>query len=217
MRRFGLLGTLTVLGLLVGCGGSDGKGTDGGGPGGTSSTGRDPLTGQCIGASDEVCTGEDAYLTCLVGKCDAQLKPCYGSDYTQRKYSSGACADFMNCEMKCPCDATKDACEASCMAQHADAVTSCLSCTATVAACIAGSGCAEPVCTSATSTLTSTATMTSTSTSTATGSCAAALACCQSLGPSLGAAVVQQCQALVAGQTDATCAQAIATYKAYCP
>jgi hypothetical protein len=215
MRRFGTLATLTMLGLLVGCGGgSDGKGTDGGGPGGTSGTGRDLLTGQCLGASDEVCTGEDAYVTCLAGRCDAQLKACYGADYAKGKYA-GPCGDLMNCEMKCPCDATKDACEATCYSQNGNSVTACLSCTTTAATCITGSGCAEPVCTP---TSTTTTTLTSTSTATGTG-CAAALACCQSLAASLGATAVQQCQAAVAGQTDAACAQAIATYKSLgvCP
>jgi hypothetical protein len=193
--------------------------------GGTTTLKRNPTTGECTGeSSGKVCTGEAEYQTCLISKCDAQFKACLGNDYSKGTFL-GPCADFMKCEMNCPCDATSSACALNC---YTAAGSTCVPCLLTANSCMTSAGCIEPVCTpgtstatltststatlTSTSTLTATLTQTSTNTSTGTG-CAAAQACCQALASAAGAAAVQQCQAALAGLTDAACAQAVSSYK----
>jgi hypothetical protein len=198
MRTFGTFVVAAVFGLAAGCGG---------GSGGSSSGGRSGANGgQCPASSNgKTCTGEAAYNTCISTACGTDAKACFGANYASGDFTGSPCADYMGCIMKCPCDATASTCEANCSTQtlQTAAGATCLTCLTTLGTCVAGAGCTQPNCT--------TTTTTTTNTSTGTG-CAAAVACCTSLA-TLDATLAQQCQAALAGQTDAVCAQVVAAYK----
>lgn len=209
MRTFGTFLAVGILALAAGCGGgSDSKSTGGR----TASNG-----GQCpASSSGQTCTGEDAYETCLMNACGTQYKAALGNNFASGNFAGSPCADFMNCLLKCPCDATGDSCEVTCFTQHAASGSACYTAMMAVQACVVATTCAMPVCGPSTATTTSTSTTTGTSTGTG---CAGALACCTALASSGGASVVQACKDALAGQTDAVCTQFVATYKSagLCP
>jgi len=221
MRTFATFLVAVVLVFATGCGGgSNNKGT--------SSTGRSGSTGgQCPSTTGQNCTGGDAYTQCEMAACGTQYKACFGNNFASGDFTGGACADWLNCELPCPCDGStaQSTCEGNCTAQFLT-TAACATCLGTLGGCVdtgAGASCTQPVCPStgtntSTSTLTTTltSTLTTTSTSTSTG-CAAAAACCTALGASLGASVAQTCQSTLAGLTDAQCTAAISAYKQYCP
>lgn len=208
MRTFGTF-VVAILFGLTGCGGGSSNGT--------SPTGRTGSTGgQCPASSKgQTCTGEDAYNNCVASACGTQVKACFGNNYAKGDFTGSVCADWMSCQMKCPCDATASTCEGTCATQYlmSAAGTSCMTCVTTLGACVqAATNCTQPVCTTTTTTTTNTTTTTTTTTSTGTG-CAGAIACCNALASLGGATLVQQCQAALAGQTDAVCEQVVASYK----
>ena len=215
MRTYGTLLVTGIVALVVGCGGSSGSKTSGSGRSGATG-------GQCPASSNgQTCTGEAAYETCVMGVCGTQYKACFGNNYASGNFTGGACADWVSCEMACPCDATATTCESTCSAQFltTTAGQTCLSCLTTLETCVSGAACTQPVCTT-TSTNTNTATLTNTNTATNTGtgtSCAALTACCATLT----GAVATGCQAAVssAAGVDATCASLLTSFKSggYCP
>jgi hypothetical protein len=148
--------------------------------------------------------------------CGTQYKAALGNNFASGNFAGSPCADFMTCELKCPCDTTATTCEAACFTQYAGSTSTCYTALMAVEACVVGN--TSCTCTLATntntSTATSTATKTTTSTSTSTGTgCAGALACCTALASAGGASVVQACKDALAGQTDAVCTQFVSVYK----
>jgi hypothetical protein len=199
------LGTLLVLALYAGaagCGGGSGSSNY------TSPTGRSPANGgQCpASSSGQTCTGEDAYYDCLIKACDAQSKACFGNSYLKGDFTGGVCADFMNCVLLCPCDATGDACVMNCTATYVMSATStaCMTCALTLQTCTETAGCVEPVCTT---------TGIDAGTPTTTGpNCAALQACC-AVAPAAAAA---QCQAALtaAAGDETTCLGILTAFQA---
>ena len=219
MRTFGSYLAVGILALAVGCGGSS-SGTGGPDGGGSSSTGRTASNGgQCPGSSTgQSCTNESAYESCLLNACGTQYKAALGNNFASGNFAGSPCADFMNCELKCPCDTTATTCEAACFTQYAGSTSTCYTALMAVEACVVGN--TTCACTQATNTNTSTATSTatgtgtSTGTGTGTGSCAALSGCCASIVAMAGGGVtVQECQAAYAAVPDATCAQTLSAYK----
>ena len=197
--------------MLFRSGGSSG-GSGGPDGGGSANTGRSPATGgQCPAgsATGQVCTGEEAYNTCLSNTCGTQIAACLGSGYLQGSFT-GPCSDYINCTMKCPCDANATTCENTCSTQYLTANSTCYSCMLTLAGCVLSSGCTAPDCATNTNTTTTTTTTTTTGTS-----CAALSACCPSLVALAGGAMTaEQCQLGFSAITDAECAQLLTSYKA---
>jgi hypothetical protein len=200
----------TMALATFGCGGS----SDSNG-GKTNSNGRNTATGQCPGASSsgaaETCTGEDAYQQCILASCTPQFQACFGNGFTSGNFTGGACADYMGCQMACPCDSSAVTCETACQ-QKMLANPSCMTCMTTVSTCTLGSGCAQPVCTPATATSTNTKTTTSTATATG-GSCAAVGACCATLTAGATAAQYQSTCATIVAAGEATCAQILSSWQ----
>jgi hypothetical protein len=214
MRTFGTFLVAVVFAVAAGCGGGSSNN-------GTSSSGRSASSGgMCPGSSSsgEVCTGEEAYANCELSACGTEYKACFGANYASGNYAGGACADWMNCMMACPCDATATTCETNCSMTLATAAgQTCMTCLLSLQACTdtgAGASCTQPVCTS-TNTTTSTATSTSTTTSTGTN-CAALAACCARM---TDATMQTACQSAAssAGGVDSTCALILPQLQSYCP
>lgn len=204
MRTFGTFVVAGIFALAMGCGDGDKNGT--------SSGGRDPANGGACPASSsgQVCTGEEAYANCVMAACGAQYKTCFGANYASGTYA-GPCGSYLTCMMSCPCDATATTCETGCTTQVASN-TECMTCLLTLASCVQGTGCTEPVCQT---TATATSTATSTQTSTGTG-CAALQACCASMPSALASA----CQSALtsAGGVDTTCSSVLTSFQSagYC-
>ena len=205
MRTLGIFLAVGILAVVAGCGGSSTSGgLDGGG---SSTTGRTPSNGgQCPGSTGQSCTNESAYQSCLLNACGTEYKAALGNNFASGNFTGSPCADFMNCQLKCPCDATATTCEATCATTYAASGSTCFTALMAVEACVVGN--TSCTCTPATNTNTNT----NTNTSTGTG-CTAAQACCASLGTTYGASVAQQCATALAGQTDAACTQLVASYK----
>jgi hypothetical protein len=206
MRTFGTILVAVIFASAAGCGGGSGSKK--------SPTGRDPaLGGMCPASSGgKTCTGEKEYADCLTAACGAQAKACIGANYAQGDFSGSPCADFMTCEMACPCDATGDACVMNCASLHVTPVPACLACAMPMQSCLASAACELPKCTT-----TGTPTSTSTNTSTGTGAnCKALQTCCASM-PST---VAPSCQAALtsAGGVEASCAAVLQGFQGagYC-
>jgi hypothetical protein len=206
-------GTTTDTGGKAGTAGT--TGIDSGiatGTGGTTSGGRSAL-GSCSSSSSQVCTGEEAYSTCITQACSAQITACYGPAYASGTYA-GACTTFLKCQAACPCDSTATTCETNCTSQFMTDAT-CMTCLQTYSACVKTSGCVAPVCTGSTTPDASVSvppTGVDGGTAAAAG-CAEALKCCTALTAKYGAAAGQTCQSTVATSTDAVCATLVAQYK----
>lgn len=203
MRTSGIFVAAIVFGLMA-CGGGSGSS-------GTSPSGRTGSNGgQCPASSKgQTCTGEDAYNNCLTSACGTQVKACFGNNYAKGDFTGSVCADWMNCQMKCPCDATASTCEGACATQYlmTAAGTTCLSCVTQLGTCVqAATSCKQPVCTTTNPGVDAGGTSTG-------GGCAGASACCDALAALGGATVVQQCKTALAGQTDAVCDQVVTSYK----
>jgi hypothetical protein len=220
MRTFGTFMVAVVFAVAAGCGGGSSNGT--------SSSGRTGSTGgQCPSSSSgQTCTGEDAYNTCMMAACGAEYKACFGNNYASGNFTGGVCADWVNCMLKCPCDATATTCETNCnMSLTTAAGQPCMTCVLSLSACVetgAGAACTAPVCTptgTATNTATNTVTLTTTSTTTTTSTgtnCAALQACCAKMAD---ATMKTACQsaATSAGGVDSTCALILPQLQTYCP
>jgi hypothetical protein len=206
MRTFGTILVAVIFASAAGCGGGSGSKK--------SPTGRDPaLGGMCPASSGgKTCTGEKAYADCMTAACGAQAKGCIGANYAQGDFSGSPCADFMTCEMACPCDATGDSCVMTCVGNYVTPVPTCSACALPLQGCLAGAACELPKCDP-----TGTTTSTSTATNTATGAnCKALQTCCGSM-PS---AVAPSCQAALtsAGGVESSCAAVIQGFQGagYC-
>jgi hypothetical protein len=206
MRTLGAFLAAIAL-VMASCGGGSDNGSTSGGRSAASG-------GQCpAGSSGQTCTGEQAYQDCVMAACGTQYKACFGNNFMTGDLTGGVCADWMTCTLKCPCDASKTACESNCTSKYlmdiaTGTTTPCGTCTLTLAACVSAAACTMPVCTDAPNTTTSTQTTTSTSTG-----CAGAKTCCAALTATAGAAAAQQCTAALAGQPDAVCEQVVAVYR----
>ena len=208
MRPFGTFLAVGFLILTVGCGDSSSS------TGYTSPTGRTAASGG-LECKSQNCAAQDTYYTCAASKCEAQAKACFGPSYASGTFG-GPCQSLIACTMACPCDANGDACILGC---EAATTLDCATCAATIPTCAATNGCGtQPADCTPVSTQTSDAGTAKNDSSTVTGSgCAAAQACCTALGASLGATYGQECQAGIAGLTDAQCTAAMAAYQTYCP
>jgi hypothetical protein len=196
--------TVIVVGAL-GCGGGGGSSL--------SATGRDPANGgECSGsAKGQTCTGEDAYMSCIETACGVQFKACLGNNYAKGDFTGGACAEYMTCQMACPCDATANTCAATCGQQYMMAGT-CATCMTTLSACMTAAACTEPVCTATPTT----GATTSTGTGTGTGaSCKALTACCATISD---ANIAAACKSSQTGGAEQTCALMIQGFQSlgYC-
>jgi hypothetical protein len=204
MRTFGTFLAVAIFAGAAGCGGGSG------GSSYTSPTGRSAANGgQCPGSSSgQTCTGEQAYMDCAMKACGTQYKTCFGNNYAKGDFTGGTCADFIACEMNCPCDATKATCEGTCTAGLATATgATCMTCLTTLSTCVTGAACTQPVCTTGTTTTTTTSTGTN---------CAALQTCC---GKMADATIKAACQSAItsAGGDDATCALILPSLQTYCP
>lgn len=195
MRTYGTLLAVAVVGLAMGCGG---------GSGGSTSSGRTGSNGgQCpASSSGQTCTGEEAYQTCSMSACEIPYKTCFGANYAKGDFTGGSCADFMACQLKCPCGtAEAKTCEAACAMQLMQTTPgqTCMTCLTALATCVTGAACAEPVCTTPGGGLDAGVTTG--------GNCAAAQACCTTLA-ALSPAAAQSCTTAVssANGQDAACA-----------
>jgi len=227
MRTFGTYLVAVILACAAGCGsGTSNKGT--------SSTGRSGSTGgQCPSSTGQSCTGGDAYTQCEMAACGPQYKTCFGTNFASGDFTGGACADYINCMLPCPCDgsAAQSTCETNCSAMLTSTTgTSCMSCLTTLGTCVSAAACTKPVCSttgtttgtattsSSTSTLTTLNTSTLTATSTSTGTnCAGLQACCASMTGTIATA----CQDSIAntGGVDSKCALVVQGFQqgGYCP
>ena len=160
MRTLGTMMALSVFWLPTACGGggsggeSPGGGTGGPGNGGNpgGGNGRTIVSGgQCTSSSGQSCTGEADFETCVIGACGTQLSACFG-DGISSGVVGGSCADYMNCELACPCDGTAttaSSCETNCGEQYVSAQSPCGTCLQLLSSCMRLSGCTQPVCTGA--------------------------------------------------------------------
>jgi len=195
MRTFGAFVVAGILVVATGCGSSsDDKG-------GSSPSGRSPATGGACPASSsgQTCTGEKEYSDCAMAACGTQSRTCFGADFLSGVYA-GPCGPYLDCQMKCPCDATAATCEANCTTL-VSANTECMMCLLSLATCVQGAGCAQPVCTG-----------TGIDAGTTGGTnCAALQTCCAGVDPSQA----QACQLALAGAggNDSLCAQILAGFK----
>jgi hypothetical protein len=193
------LGAIVVAGMLVvstGCGG------DSKDKGGSSPSGRSAANGGTCPASSsgQTCTGEKEYADCAMAACGAQSKTCFGADFLSGVYT-GPCGPYLDCQMKCPCDATATTCEQNCTTL-VTTNTECLMCLLTLASCVQSAGCAEPVCQG------------TGIDAGATGgaNCTALQACCAGL---VDANQIQACQLALAGAAgnDSICSQILVGFK----
>jgi hypothetical protein len=166
--------------------------------------------GACYGSSGQTCTGTAEYESCLISKCDAKLKTCYGSDYQNGNFGGGACVDLITCMGACKCDSTYSSCSQNCAMTKMNA--GCTSCSTEMVSCIQGAGCKEPVCTGGT-----------TDGSTAkkeggtaadikiaiTGTCTDLATCCAAIQEALKSS----CDQLVSGKNDQACGAAYTSWK----
>jgi hypothetical protein len=169
--------------------------------------------GQCTNS----CAGAAQFSACMTDSCDSDLRTCFGPSYASNSFS-GACADYVTCLWKCPCDGTAKSCEQGCLPLLVSG--SCLTCLTNSACMLATCGgppaCILPIGTpgpdGGTPGVDGGRTPDGGSTA---GGCTRALACCSTLGASLGPI----CTALVTGRTDAECDAVLSQpqYAAFCP
>jgi hypothetical protein len=108
--------------------------------------------GACYNPAGQTCTGVSTYESCIIGKCDAKLKACYGDGYQAHSYG-GPCAKMIECSTACTCDSTYGACAGKCTSNLSAACTTCLT---DLGHCTNESGCKPPACTAGTGTGTGT-------------------------------------------------------------
>lgn len=90
------------------------------------------------------CEGVDAYESCAIAACDAELRRCYGAEWREGAFS-GPCTDLAACKKACGCDAT---CAQRCDAQlKSGQCAECLTSATGAEACLAGAtSCPAPAC-----------------------------------------------------------------------
>lgn len=147
-----------------------------------------------------------------MASCGTPYQTCFGANYAKGDFSGGVCADFMACQLKCPCGtAEATTCESTCALQlmQTTAGQNCMTCLTALATCVQAAACAQPVCTTPGGGVDAGGTTG--------GGCAAAKACCTKLGAQLGTQVATACQSSLAGLTEDQCAQVLVGYQSYCP
>jgi hypothetical protein len=213
MRTFTGSLAIAALALVAACGSSSSSNTP--------STGRSPSTGgQCPAGSTsgQTCTGEAAFNSCIMTACGAQYQACFGSNYASGNFAGSACADFLTCEIQCPCDATAKTCEYTCYTQHAAVGSACSNALLALGVCAAANtaptgACVSPVCTGGTPPDTSTSTTTSTTTG---PNCAAVAACCARMtNATMQSACLQSIPNMK--NDEVTCGLALSPLQTYCP
>jgi hypothetical protein len=102
-----------------GAGGAGGGGAGGGGiilvPGGE----RDVATAQCITTTGGACMFSSDYLDCIKVNCGPSLSACYNQPGASASAAGGACLEYANCMLGCPCDGNKSTCENGCLQSFA--------------------------------------------------------------------------------------------------
>ncbi len=202
-----------VSGPVFACSSTSSSGADGGtSDGGTSTeTGTSPDTGgggggfkQCPTAGS-TCTAaeEDAYTSCILGKCDAQYGKCLGAGYKSGTFTGGACSSFIACTNKCGCNDT------ACFTKCGTPDQACLGCLlGDVNTCVESSGCKAPAC------LTPDAGTKPDSGGNPDGGggggCTALRACCAQIADP---GAQQGCDTVVTAGDEASCGAALSAYK----
>jgi hypothetical protein len=133
-----------------GAGGSPVGGAGGSPVGGTSGSGtlavpggaRDLATAQCIAASGGTCPVPADYINCLRSKCGDKVTACYFSDGVSAA-AGGACKDYANCMLACPCNSGRSSCEQSCL-QNYTGSPACSQCLLYLFTCSSSNGCTLP-------------------------------------------------------------------------
>ena len=105
--------------------------------------GRDPQSTQCATSSDGCPVGAE-YLSCLNTSCGKNLNSCYQVSATGTVLG-GICAGYAKCQLQCPCDRTRGACESQCYLDFISADPGCATCMYTVYSCTAKNNCGSPV------------------------------------------------------------------------
>jgi hypothetical protein len=95
-------------------GGAGGGGGDGSGTIIVAGGVRDLATAQCISTSGGGCLFSADDLACIKGNCAQELSACYSQPGISTSAAGGACLDFANCLLKCPCDRSQSTCETGC-------------------------------------------------------------------------------------------------------
>jgi hypothetical protein len=90
------------------------------------------------------CEGVDAYESCAIAACDAELRRCYGAEWREGAFS-GPCTDLAACKKACGCDPT---CAERCDAQlKTGGCAECLTSPTGPEACLAAAtACPAPTC-----------------------------------------------------------------------
>lgn len=180
--------------------------TSGGTSGSTGSSGSfSTCQGQAGGTSgtgESKCTDAElkTYNDCVLAKCDAKYKECYGPDYKSGKLS-GACGTWVTCTQKCPC--TDAQCMMNCPMDDA-----CTSCAVGAGSC--ANACPLPECAK-----TSTPPPSGDS-GTSAGTCADLKACCDKMAAGQLKDSCNQAHDSASGN-DATCGQVYSGLKSFCP
>ena len=205
MRTFGTFWAVGIAVLAVGCGSSSSS---------KNSNGRDNVTGSCANAT---CAAANAFTQCIETNCSTQIVAALGSGYASGSFS-GPCAQYQNCKLACPCDATATTCEGTCALQYLTAGSACSTAYNAVQTCgetVALGACASSVATCPTSTATGTGTGTTTTTTSGTN-CVALQTCCTKM---TDATIKAACQGSItnAGGVDSTCALILQGIQSYCP
>lgn len=186
-----------IVGLALACDGGDessssgGNGTSSGASGGNGSAFKD-----CSITTGTSCTEAEMkpYSDCLLSKCDAAYKKCYGDGYRSGSFS-GPCGTWIACVQKCDCSDT--GCILACQSDDA-----CQTCASEVESC--HDTCEEPECSKQ---------GVPDSGDGGSATCADLQACCDSMEPG---EKKDGCQSAKDGSNgdDATCAQYYGTFKA---
>jgi len=124
-------GSTIAQGGSGGSGGQIGTGTTGV-PGGI----RDVATAQCISGGS--CPLSSADLSCIKGNCGESLTTCYNVSGAS---GGGACVNYANCLLQCPCDGGKSKCEGDCFQNHVTSDFNCLYCISELATCASKFSC----------------------------------------------------------------------------
>ncbi|MDD5307885.1 MAG: hypothetical protein PHU25_11245 [Deltaproteobacteria bacterium] len=121
LHRFALILAALSLGLvgltLAGCGDDDDSSSDKIPTFGPQDCDTDTATD--TGTDTGSCTqaDEDEFSSCVLDKCDGDLKKAFGSGYKSGDFSGGDCSDYIDCMNECTCDNLSN-CSGNCVVQY---------------------------------------------------------------------------------------------------
>ena len=104
---------------------------------------RDTQSTQCEVSADGCPVGAD-YLSCMNRFCAKNLATCYAVSETGAVLG-GTCAYYAKCQMGCPCDNTRGACETKCYLAYVQPDPACTTCMYNVLSCASKNDCGSPV------------------------------------------------------------------------